>query len=102
VSHGPGVASSRRKHGPEPGRMSCPLVSRRFLPCPHVLNLTRVRVLQCPPVPSWFRERVTQRWCAHRSNSMADLGCLNLRTKAGAEILATHVQSGPIRVQAAS
>ena len=50
----PGASRSRT------GSMSCPLVSRRFLWCPPVLNLTHLRVLLCPSVSSWFRECVTQ------------------------------------------
>jgi len=49
---GPGASRSRA------GRMSCPLVSRRFLQRPPVLDVDRRRVLACPPVSFWFRECV--------------------------------------------
>ena len=50
----PGASRSRT------GRMSCPLVSPRFLQGPPVLNFARHRVLLCPLGSSWFRECVTR------------------------------------------
>jgi len=44
------------------GRMSCPLVSWRFLQCPPALNVAGLRFRWFPSVSSWFRECVTQLW----------------------------------------
>jgi len=63
----PGSASARSRTG----RISCPLVSRRFLSCPSVLSVTRRRVLLCPPGSSRFRECVTN--LSHGSERPTDL-----------------------------